>query len=86
MQRPKLHSLGVSIVFCVSFSIVYIIQGSYNLKALMNKCIDLRKSGQDLGAGIVERRLKAVADSMNLNYSLRISWKIWNTFLIMTKW
>ncbi len=35
--------------------------------------LNLRKSGQDLGAGIVERRLKAVADSMNLNYSLRIS-------------
>jgi len=33
----------------------------------------LRKSGKDLAAGIVERRLKALADGMNMKYSLLIS-------------
>ena len=35
--------------------------------------LNLRKSGKDLAAGIVERRLKALADGMNMKYSLLIS-------------
>ena len=35
--------------------------------------LNLKKSGKDLGAGIVERRLKALAEGINLKYSLLIS-------------
>ena len=35
-------------------------------------CLTLRKSGVDLAAGTVERRLKALADALNLNYSIEI--------------
>ncbi len=35
--------------------------------------LNLSKSGKDLGAGLVERRLKALADGMNMKYSLVIS-------------
>ena len=34
--------------------------------------LNLKKSGKDLAAGLVERRLKALADGMNMNYSLFI--------------
>ena len=35
--------------------------------------LNLKKSGKDLAAGIVERRLKALADGLNMPYSLIIS-------------
>tara|TARA_Y200000002_G_scaffold134133_1_gene110614 strand:- start:129 stop:1634 length:1506 start_codon:yes stop_codon:yes gene_type:complete len=35
--------------------------------------LNLKKSGRDLAAGLVERRLKALADGMNLKYSVLIT-------------
>ena len=36
-------------------------------------CLNFKKSGKNLAAGVVERRLNALAEIMNINYSLIIS-------------
>ena len=43
MLKPKLHSLGIITIFCMSLAIISIVQLSNNLKISIDRCIDLNR-------------------------------------------
>ena len=43
MLKPKLHSLGIIGIFCMSLTIISIVQLSNNLKIFIDRCIDLNR-------------------------------------------
>ena len=43
MPKPKLHSLGITDIFCMSLTIISIVQLSNNLKIFIDRCIDLNR-------------------------------------------
>lgn len=43
MLKPKLHSLGIIAIFCMSLAIISIVQLSNNLKISIDRCIDLNR-------------------------------------------
>ena len=43
MFKPKLHSLGIISIFCISVAIISIVQIGFNLKFFVDKCIDLNR-------------------------------------------